>query len=241
MQGKESGAIEKEDYDIIKNAFEFSQHTTRQVMVPRTQVVAIDLNDFNDATIEKLIEESYSRIPCYEDNLDHVVGVVYLKDILLQIKKNEPVNIKKIMRPVLIIPETKRIGKLLKEFQSKHQQMAVVINEYGGTKGIITMEDILEELVGEIQDEFDNETSVVEKISEKNYSVIASTALEDINKLLPHPIKRYGQYDTLGGYLIHKFGRLPNTNDKISFDDYEFTILKKSKNTIMLVHMRDLS
>jgi CBS domain containing-hemolysin-like protein len=241
MQGKESGSIEKDDYDIIKNAFDFSELTVRQIMVPRTQVLAIDLHDFNDNVIEKLIEESYSRIPCYEDNLDTVVGVVYLKDILLKIRKNEPVNIREIMRPVLIVPETKRIGQLLKDFQIKHQQIAVVINEYGGTKGIITMEDILEELVGEIQDEFDNETPFVEKAGDKIFTVIASASLTDINKLLPHPIKKNGHYDTLAGYLIHKFGRIPNTNDKISFDDYEFTVLKKSKNSVMLVQMRDIT
>jgi len=240
MQGKESGAIEKEDYDIIKNAFDFSEHTARQVMVPRSQVTAIDLNIFDETMLEKLIEENYSRIPCYEDDFDTVIGVVYLKDILLRMRRKEPINIREIMRPVITIPETKRIRNLLKEFQLKHQQIAVVVNEYGRTKGIITMEDILEELVGEIQDEFDDEISIIEKTGDKTFSVIASASIDDINKLLPHPIKRNGNYDTLAGYLIQHFGRLPNPNDKISSDEYEFTILTKSKNTIVQVQMRDL-
>jgi len=240
MQGKESGAIEKEDYDIIKNAFDFSEHTARQVMVPRSQVTAIDLNIFDETMLEKLIEENYSRIPCYEDDFDTVIGVVYLKDILLRMRRKEPINIREIMRPVITIPETKRIRNLLKEFQLKHQQIAVVVNEYGRTKGIITMEDILEELVGEIQDEFDDEISIIEKTGDKTFSVIASASIDDINKLLPHPIKRNGNYDTLAGYLNQHFGRLPNPNDKISSDEYEFTILTKSKNTIVQVQMRDL-
>jgi CBS domain containing-hemolysin-like protein len=240
MQGKESGEIEEADYNIIKNAFDFSERTAKMVMVPRTQVMAIDLNDFNDGMIEKIIDDGFSRIPCYEDNFDSVIGVVYLKDILLKIRKKEDINIREIMRPVLIVPETKRIGQLLKDFQAKHQQMAVVINEYGGTRGIVTMEDILEELVGEIQDEYDNETPVVEKTGDKTFSVIASAPIDDINKHLPHPIQKDGHYDTLAGYLIQQFGRIPNTNEKISLAEYEFNILKKSKNSIMLVQLKEL-
>ncbi len=241
QQGRESGEIEKADYDIIKNAFDFSERTAKQIMVPRTQVLAIDVNDFNDILLEKVIEESFSRIPCYEGNLDKVIGVVYLKDILLKMRKSEPVSIRDIMRPVRIIPETKRIGQLLKDFQQKHQQIAVVVDEFGGTTGIITMEDILEELVGEIQDEYDSETSFVEKTGDKTYSVLASASLNDLNKLLPHPIGRNKQYQTLAGFLILQFGRIPNTNDKITFDGYEFTILKKSKSFIVLVQLRDLA
>jgi CBS domain containing-hemolysin-like protein len=238
--GKESGEIEETDYDIIKNAFHFSERTAKQVMVPRTQVLAIDVNDFNETALEKVIEESYSRIPCYEDSLDHVVGVVYLKDVLLKMRRNEPVLIRDIMRPVFTIPETKHIGKLLKDFQQKHQQIAIVVDEYGGTKGIVTMEDILEELVGEIQDEYDNETPVVEKTADLAYSVLASASLDDINKALPHPIRKDEQYETLAGYLIHYSGRIPNTNEKIVNDGYEFTILKRSRSSIVLVKLVDI-
>lgn len=240
-QGRESGAIEESDYDIIKNAFDFSERTAKQVMVPRTQVLAIDLNDFNEATIEEIIEENYSRIPCFENNLDNVVGVVYLKDLLLKLRKNEKALIRELMRPVLTVPETKRIGQLLKDFQVRHQQMAIVVNEYGATIGIVTMEDILEELVGEIQDEFDKEVPIVEKTGDKMYTAVASASLDDINKQLPHEIKKDGDYNTLAGCLILKFGKIPGTNDKIIFDDYEFTVLKKNKNSILLIQLRDLS
>jgi len=239
-QGQESGEIEQADYDIIKNAFEFSERTAKQIMIPRTQVVAIDINDFQENMLEGLIEENYSRIPCYADTPDNVVGVLYLKDVLIGLRKKETFKITSFMRSVMIIPETKRIGQLLKEFQSKHQQIAVVINEYGGTEGIVTMEDILEELVGEIQDEYDNEIPFVEKTGEKSYTVLASAALEDINELLPHRLTRNEEYETLAGYLILKFGRIPNINEKISFDDYEFTILKKNKNSILLTQLNDL-
>jgi len=239
-QGQESGRIDAAEYKIIKNAFDFSEQTTRQIMVPRVNLFALDVNNFNDAMLDKVIDESYSRIPCYEDNLDNIVGVVYLKDILLATRKEQPINLRNIMRTMLVVPDTKRIGQLLTEFQMKHQQIALIVNEYGGTEGIITMEDILEELVGEIQDEYDNEIPFVEKVAEKTYNVLASATPDDINELLPHPIEKDEQYETLAGYLILKFGKIPVVKEKITFDNYEFTILKKNKSTIVLVQMVDL-
>ncbi len=241
QQGQASGEIDDAEYRIIKNAFDFSEQTAKQIMVPRTQVFAIDINEFNDATIDKIIEESYTRIPCYDKSIDTIVGVIYLKDILIAIRKNEPINIRSMMRNMLVVPETKSIGKLLNEFQIKHQQMALVVDEYGGTEGIITMEDILEELVGEIQDEYDNEISIVEKVGDKTYNVIASSPIDDINELLPHPIEKDEQYETLAGFLILKFGKIPSLKDKIVIDQYEFSILKKNKNSISFVQIIDLT
>jgi CBS domain containing-hemolysin-like protein len=240
QQGQKSGEIDDAEYKIIKNAFYFSEQTARQIMVPRTQLFAIDVNDFNEAMLDKLIDESYSRIPCYEDNLDNVIGVVYLKDLLLATRKEKQFNIRSLVREMLIVPDTKRIGQLMNEFQIKHQQMALVVNEYGGTEGIITMEDILEELVGEIQDEFDNEIPFVDKVGEKTYNVLASANIDDINELLPHPIKKDEEYETLAGCLIVKFRKIPNVKEKIVSDDYEITILKKNKSSISLVKMVDL-
>jgi CBS domain containing-hemolysin-like protein len=239
-QGQESGKIDAAEYKIIKNAFDFSEQTAKQIMVSRVNVFAIDLNDFNEAMLNKVIDESYSRIPCYEDNLDNVAGVVYLKDILIAARKKEPINIRSIMRTMLVVPESKSIGLLLNEFQTKHQQIALVVNEYGGTEGIITMEDILEELVGEIQDEYDNEIPFVEKVGDKTYHVLASTALDDINELLPHPIKKDEQYETLAGYLILNFGKIPVVKEKLILENYECTVLKKNKSTIVLVQLIDL-
>jgi CBS domain containing-hemolysin-like protein len=130
-QGKESGEIEQADYDIIKNAFEFSERIAKQIMIPRTQVMAIDVEDFQPNMVERLIEENYSRIPCYVESLDNIVGVVYLKDILIKLHKNEPIKISSIMRSILIVPETKYIAQLLKEFQSKRQQIAVLSTNMG--------------------------------------------------------------------------------------------------------------
>lgn len=227
-------------FDIIKNAFDFSERNARQVMVPRTQVLAIDVNDYDEQTLETVIEDGFSRIPCYEDSIDNIIGIVHLKDILKKMRQNGKVDIRSIVRPVSFVPETKRIGQILKEFQVKHQQIAMVLNEYGGIEGLITMEDILEEIVGEIQDEYDNEIPFVETTGEGLYSVIATAAITDINDHLPHPIDKAKQYDTLAGYLIDKFGRIPNTHDKLESEGYEYTVLKKNKTLIVLVQMKDL-
>ncbi|MBD8390335.1 hemolysin family protein [Dysgonomonas sp. BGC7] len=239
-QAKESGRVDETEFDIIQNAFDFSERTARQVMVPRTQVVSIDVNDYNEQTLEFVIEEGYSRIPCYEDSIDNTIGVVHLKDILKKMRVSGTVDIRSIVRPVSFTPETKRIGQLLKEFQVKHQQIAVVLNEYGGVEGVITMEDILEELVGEIQDEYDNEIPFVEQTGEYTYSVIATAAISDINDELPHSIDKDKQYDSLAGYLIDKFGRIPNTHDKLEAEGYQFTVLKKNKTSIVVVQLKDL-
>ncbi len=243
-QVKESGNEDSTgpDFDLIQNAFDFSERTARQIMVPRTQVVGIDVNDYDESTLEFVIEEGYSRIPCYEDSIDNTIGVVHLKDMLRKMRESgsDKTDIRSIIRPAFFTPETKRIGQLLKEFQLRHQQIAIVLNEYGGMEGIITMEDILEELVGEIQDEYDNELPFVEDMGEGLYSVVATSALSDINDELPHPIDKDKQYDTLAGYLIDKFGRIPNTHDKLVAEDYEFTVLKKNRTSIVLVQMKDL-
>lgn len=241
-QVKESGNADKTEFDIIQNAFDFSERTARQVMVPRTQVVAIDVNDYDIGTLEHVIEEGYSRIPCYEDSIDNVLGVVHLKDILNKMRDDVNFDIRSIIRPVSFVPETKPIGQLLKEFQMKHQQIGMVLNEYGGVEGVITMEDILEELVGEIQDEYDNEIPFVEQTGEKTYIVMATATISDINDSLPHPIdEKDKQYDTLAGYLIDKFGRIPNIHDKLESDQYEFTVINKTRTSIITVQVKDLS
>jgi CBS domain containing-hemolysin-like protein len=240
QQGRETGSIEEADYDIINNAFNFSERTARQIMVPRAQVFAVDLNSVTDATLDTLIAEGYSRIPCYEGSLDSPAGVVYIKEVLLSIRKGGRIDLHGIMRPVMMIPETKKISLLLKEFQVKHQQIAMVVNEYGATIGIVTMEDILEELVGEIQDESDDEIPLIEQLNDSTYQIVATTGIAAVNAALPRPLDESDQYETLAGMINHKAGYIPNQGEKLSFDGYEIAILKKHKNSIVLVQVRDI-
>ena len=235
QQQKESGMIEAADYDLIKNAFNFSERIAKQVMIPRTQIFGIDINDFNDAKLEKVIEEGYSRIPVYEDTLDQIIGVLHLKDLLLQMRKGQEIVLKNLVRPVSTVHESKPIGALLRDFQLSRQQMAVIIDEYGGVDGIVTMEDILEELVGEIQDEYDNEAPILKNETDNSYTVLGSASISDVNDKLPHDLSKGADYETLAGYLIWKFGRIPSVGEKLRTKRYEFTVLKKQRSTITQV------
>jgi CBS domain containing-hemolysin-like protein len=235
QQQKESGMIEAADYDLIKNAFDFSERLARQVMIPRPQVVGIDSNDFNEGTLEKIIEEGYSRIPVYEDTLDQIVGVLHLKDLLLKMRQGKDIVLQELIRPISTVHGSKPIGALLRDFQVNRQQMAAIVNEYGGIDGIITMEDILEELVGEIQDEYDNEAPVVKNETDKSYTVLGSISIADLNDILPHDLSKNNEYETLAGYLILKFGRIPAVGEKFKSRHYEFTVLKKQRSTIAQV------
>ena len=241
QQSGESGTIVNTDYEIIKNAFDFADRTVKQVMVPRNQIVAIDVDAFDTQMIDRVLQEGYSRIPCYENNIDNIVGLVYVKDLLAILNKGQVINLKEIIRPVIITTETRKIGSLLKEFQQKHIQMAIVVDEFGGIDGIATMEDIIEELVGEIQDEYDNEIPVVEKINDTTFHVMATSAINDINALLPYALESVGDATTLAGVIIHKLGRIPVMNEKGRLDEYEFTILKRIKNTIISVQLKVVS
>ncbi|WP_026630620.1 hemolysin family protein [Dyadobacter alkalitolerans] len=235
QQQKDSGMIEAADYDLIKNAFNFSERIAKQIMIPRPQVFGIDINDFDEAKLEKVIEEGYSRIPVYEDTLDQIVGVLHLKDLLLRMRQGKEIVLTELVRPISTVHESKPIGALLRDFQLSRQQMAVIIDEYGGVDGIVTMEDILEELVGEIQDEYDNEIPIVKNESDNTYTVLGSASITDINDKLPHDISKESDYETLAGYLIYKFGRIPAIGEKLKTKHFEFTILKKQRATISQV------
>ncbi|SFC18932.1 Hemolysin, contains CBS domains [Flexibacter flexilis DSM 6793] len=238
-QGKESGSIETANYEIIRNAFAFSDRMAKQIMVPRMRVVAINAALPDETIIEKMLEEGYSRIPVYRDSLDNIIGILYVKDVLAMMRREEKRPIIELIRPATFIPPYQKITKLLRQFQRDHLHIAIVTDEYGGTEGIITMEDIVEELVGEIQDEYDNETPIIENVGEAIYRILADAAVSDINKHIDRPLSENPEYDTIGGLLTYHFGRLPNVNEKIEVEDYEFVVLKKSKSNIILVQMRD--
>ena len=239
-QGKDSGSIETTNYEIIRNAFDFPERTAKQIMIPRTQIVALNANLADETAIDKLVEEQYSRMPVYEGSLDNIIGIVYVKDVLATLRKKKTVELHSIMRKPGFVYQNQKITKLLRQFQHDKVQMAVVIDEYGGTQGIITMEDIIEELVGEIQDEYDNEIPIVEKAGEKMFRALASAPISDLNEYLPHPLTERREYDTLAGLLAFELDRIPELNEKIRFEDYEFTVLKRTRSRLVQVQIDDL-
>jgi len=240
-QGKQSGAIETAEHELIKNVFQFNDRIVKQIMVPRPQMIAIDASLSNDEILDKVIKEGYSRLPVYENDLDNIIGIIFAKDLLSMVKKKEDFLIQKTLHRPYFIPETKQISDLLHEFQGQHTHIAVVVDEFGGIAGLVTLEDIIEELVGEIQDEYDEEKPMVEKIGDDEYIVNAHSALTDVNESLPSPIPEGEDYDTVAGFMNVLFRKIPEINEVKTSDGYEFTILKKSHRTVQLVKLKKIS
>ncbi len=240
-QSRKGGEIQEENYEIIKNAFDFTDHNARQIMIPRQLIFSLDIELPVKKIIEKILENGYSRIPIYKRSIDNIIGVVYAKDVLKEQYRNPDFKIENLLHPPFYIFETKRISEVLKEFQKQHIHLAVVIDEFGGTQGIITLEDILEELVGEIQDEDDDEKPIVEEKEDKTFLVQATQLLTDINDYLPHPFIISENYNTLSGLILYYFNRIPKSNEKINMDKYEITVLKIQHRTIRMVMLKEIS
>ncbi|MFZ4262342.1 hemolysin family protein [Sphingobacterium sp. HJSM2_6] len=236
-KGKESGALNNSEHELIKNVFDFNERIVKNIMVPRTKIVAVNQTDTAEEFINTVTEEGYSRIPIYSDNIDQIVGVVHTKDILPLIVKGKEVVLSNIMRKPYFIPETKKINDLMTEFQQKRIQIAFVLDEFGGTAGMVTLEDIVEELVGEIQDEYDEETPVVEQISETEFMVDAGSSVHDANGYLPLELPESSDYDTVAGLVSHLFEKIPDVGDSTEVLGYRFTIIKKTQQNIEFVKL----
>ena len=237
-QSKESGEIQDSEHELIENVFQFNDRMVKQIMVPRTKLSAVDVNAPEEAILETVFSEGYSRLPVFEGNIDNIVGVLYVKDLLPIVRRREPLDLARIMRPAYFVPETKKINRLLRQFQRKHIVMAVVSDEFGGVSGIVTIEDIMEELVGEIQDEYDNEVPVVEKVSETEYRVNPATPISDANEFLPFPLPEGDDYETVGGLLGVIYGSIPEVGDVAVLEPYEFRVLTRTGRVVELVQLR---
>lgn len=240
-QSKESGEIQDSEHELIENVFQFNDRQVRQIMVPRTKLAALDVNAPEDKLLEKIFSEGYSRLPIYDGSIDNIVGVLNVKDLLPIVRRGEPIELARIMRPAYFVPETKKINRLLRQFQRKHIVMAIVSDEFGGVAGIVTIEDIMEELVGEIQDEYDNEVPVVEKISEIEYRVSTATPIPDANEYLPYPLPEGDDYETVGGLLNVLYGNIPEVGDVAVLEPYEFRVLSRAGRVVEMVQLRVLS
>ena len=242
-QSADSGEIEEEDYEIIKNAFDFTDHSAKQIMVPRQNILSIDIEDPIEDIINVIVDSGYSRIPVYEGSIDNIIGVLYTKEIIREyIKRNGNLtntDLRDLMREAFFVVGSKKISYLLKNFQQKKQHLAIVIDEFGGTEGIISLEDILEELVGEIQDEEDEEEKIVEEISENTFWVQATQPLEEINEYLPEklPLSEEGDYNSLAGFILYQLEDIPEENQEFEMFDYHFKILRMQNKSVELVEL----
>ena len=215
--GEEKGTIDKDEKEMINNVFEFNDKYVSEIMVPRTEVYALDMNLSISEFIDEISEDTrYSRIPVYDETIDEIKGIVYLKDILIS-QKNKNTKVKNLIKEPYYVPETKKVDDLFQELRKNKKQIAIIIDEYGGTAGLVTMEDILEELVGEIYDEYDEIENKFEKIDENTFLLDGGISIYDLEKILETEIPE-GEYDTLSGYLVDKLGRVPTEKEKSTIE-----------------------
>ncbi|MFZ1571348.1 MAG: hemolysin family protein [Candidatus Kapaibacterium sp.] len=240
-QGKEEGTIEQEEHELIENVFEFGEKSTKDIMVPRTNIVSLDIETPVETLIRQMIENGYTRMPVYKDSLDDIVGIVYSKDLIALMEHRNLIIIQDLLRPAYCVPETKPIKDLMREFQKTKNHFAVVIDEFGGTAGLITMEDILEELVGEIQDEYDDEVSGVEKIDDRIFIINASLSISDVNEMLEGIELPEGEdYTTVAGLTTKWFGHIPEANETLDRDGVRMTVLLTQNRRVLKVKVEDL-
>jgi len=217
-------SLESEEKEMIRHVVEFGETTVREVMVPRIDMICITAETSPEGAVKVIAEAGHSRVPVYEDRVDNIVGVLYAKDLLLALgEKETPFELKEISREPYFVPEAKRTSVLLKEFQENRIHMAVVVDEYGGTAGLVTLEDLIEEIVGEIQDEYDFEEIPIRKLSDNVYIVEARLPLDEINEALGIELS-YEDADTLGGFIYGLAGAIPNTGDRFEFENLLFIV-----------------
>ena len=226
--GSKSGVLDKTEHELISSILEFTDTTAKEVMIPRPDVVALDINISKDLIVRKVIEEGYSRLPVYSGSMDNIIGIIYSKDLLSLLEHRDLIILQDIIRPPYFVHESKKISQLLREFQQKKVHLAIVVDEFGGTEGILTMEDILEEIVGEIHDEYDEVKKAVEQGSDGSAIVDANIPIHDFNSQFAAEIPDAPEYETLAGFLQKVTGRLPELNEEIKQVGYSFTIMSKT-------------
>ena len=237
-QGEESGTIEEDEKELINNVFEFNDITVSEIMTHRTDIFAVDINMSAGELLDEIIKDDckHSRVPVYDETIDEIKGILNVKDLIKNMHK-KTFKIKNIMNDAYFVPQNKLINELFKELQVNKKQMAIIVDEYGGTAGLVTMEDILEEIVGDIFDEYDEVEEEYEKIDDKTYILSGSMTIYDVNKLLDSHIPE-GDYDTISGYLQEELGRIPSEEEEhttIETEELSFKIEEYEDKRILKV------
>jgi len=235
--GEEQGVIEEEEREMIHSIFEFGETIVREVMTPRPDMQSIDSKENIRSAVEVFAAKKHSRIPVHEGSIDNITGIVYAKDLFLYLDKD--VTAGEIARPALFVPEGKKLDELLHQMQGAKTHIAIVVDEYGGTSGLVTMEDLIEEIVGEIQDEFDKEEKTVEFIDDNTAIVDGRLSIADTNERLERLDVRFpeGDYDTIGGFIFVKLGKLPAVGNRLRYENYEITVEKILKRRITRIRI----
>jgi gliding motility-associated protein GldE len=226
--GIEKGTIEEEEHELIHGLVQYKSVVVREIMTPRVDISAVGVDTTFDELIATITESGHSRIPLYSNSLDEIIGIIYAKDVLQFLAKPElkkDFTLLKIARQPLFVPETKLISDLMGEFQNKNMHIGIVVDEYGGTSGLVSFEDILEEIVGDIRDELDKEETPVLVIDDKRFMALGKTSIDDLNELLGFDFSSANDdYDTIGGFIFNYTGTIPAENFSFTIDKFKFTV-----------------
>lgn len=230
-EGHKAGYVKKEDTSIINKVFDFSEQKVYEAMRPRTEIIGLEINESIEKAIDLFIESGYSKLIVYEENLDNIKGVVLAKDMF-----SSPKDILSVMREIPFYPETKKSIEVLNELLNKNISIAVVVDEFGGTAGIVTTEDIIEELFGEIKDEYDTEEIICKRVAKDSYIISGKVEIDHINEKyrLQIPI---GEYETIAGFIVDRIGKIPRQGEKLQIDNYEILIIRANKVRIDLIKL----
>lgn len=227
-EGREKGIFDETEQELIHSVFEFTDTTVREVMVPRSRIQAVDIKMPSEKLLNIMVQKGYTRYPVYEDTQDNIVGLLFNKDVLRMLEKKKPLEVKSLMRKPYFVPETVMISSLLSDMQLKRYHLAIVINEHGEVDGLVTIEDLLEEIVGEIEDEYPKgmeETNTIQRLKDGSLIIDASIALRDLEVTPPLPIEESDEYDTLAGYVLYKLQKIPKGGEVIKENGYKYTIV----------------
>ncbi|RMD85811.1 MAG: HlyC/CorC family transporter [Calditrichaeota bacterium] len=241
--GEEYGTLEEEEREIIHSIFEFGETTVKEIMVPRTDMVCIEVHTPYTELLKIVRGKLHSRIPIYKERIDNIVGILYIKDLLPYLyhrKKGAKIDLTKLMREPYFVPEQKKISELLKEFQKNRIHMALVVDEYGGIAGLVTLEDIIEEIVGEIQDEYDKELPMITRINETTFVVDGRMQLEELNEELHLNLPEESGVETISGFILNLMGSVPKEKEKVRYNGYLFTVEQVIKNRIKKVKIEKI-
>jgi len=240
-EGAERGVFDETEHELIHSVFEFADTSVREVMVPRVNIYALEINTPPQDVVKALIESGYSRIPVYEDNLDHIVGILYNKDVIEVLGQGKPLVLRELLHKPYFVPDTIMIGDLLKELQRRRMHMAIVVNEYGEVAGLVTLEDLLEEIVGEIQDESETEdTGPVEVLKGGALVVDGSVTIRDLQSEFHLPFPESPDYDTIAGFMLSKLQKLPRGGEIVIHEGYKLTVVDMSARRIAKVKIEKL-
>lgn len=239
--GVKSGTIDEADQEIIENIFEFNDLKADEVMIPRTEMIAVNLANDDEKSITDIIKSGHTLVPVYENSLDNIVGVLHTKDVMKLIIEKQKYSVRNLIRPAYFVPETKLISEILKEMQKQGERIAIVTDEYGGTAGVITMEDILEEIVGEIKDKTKSEIQNYSVLPDGKFYVLGSMFIDDFNKIFNLELDESSEYNTVAGFIADKTGKILNPGEIFQLEHVTFELIKKIRQKMVQFRIYDES